>query len=81
MKKLDFKLKLRFLRLARYNHVKRQKRKKCLSVDTRRKFVKPDERIYAPVNFSLTQGNGVQFVKFLKAVAHRVLIQQKKEFR
>jgi len=64
--------------LARYNHVKRQKRKKCLSVDTRRKFVKPDERIYAPVNFSLTQGNGVQVVKFLKAVAHRVLIQQKK---
>ena len=77
MKKLDVSLKLRLIRLAKYSERKHKKRKKLKYVPIKKRFVHPLERINAPTRFNLTNGDGVEVVKFLKAVANRVLNQQK----
>ncbi len=77
MKKLDVNLKLRLFRLAKYSEEKRKKRKKLKYVSIKKRFIQPLDRINAPIRFNLTNGDGVEVVKFLKAVANRVLNQQK----
>ncbi len=77
MKKLEVSLKLRLLRLAKYSERKRKKRKKLKFVSVKKRFVKPLDKINAPIRFDLTNGDGVEVVKFLKAVANRVLNQKK----
>lgn len=77
MKKLTSSAKLRLFRLASYSERKRKKRKKLKYTSVKNRFVKPLERISAPIKFNLTNGDGVEVVKFLKAVSNRVLNQKK----
>ena len=77
MKKPCEYLWLRQTRLARYGLRKQHKRKNRRRVSPSAKYVRPGELIKAPVKFNLTRGAGVEVVKFLRAVAHRVLVDQK----
>jgi hypothetical protein len=77
MKKADYDFILRLGRLARYSFKKLKKRNKRKYIPVKKRYVKPFNLINAPVEFSLTRGNGVQVVKFIKAISHRVLVQQK----
>ncbi len=77
MKRPTQYLKLRQKRLARYRSFERHRRKNKCQVRVENKYVNPDELIKAPVSFNLILGAGQQVVKFLRAVARRVLIDKK----
>lgn len=75
MKQPSTYLRKRLIRLAQYSIIKRQKE---LKIKTRKiVFIAPADVIKAPIRFCLTRGLGVEVVKFLKAVANRVLKQGK----
>lgn len=68
-------LRDRLIRLARYSFARQIKR-----VGKRKKinsYISPRETIKAPLRFCLTKGLGIDVVKFLKAVANRVLKVEK----
>lgn len=78
MKKPSEYLWCRQARLANRKLRKQQKRKNRRRIAPSAKYVRPGEVIKAPVKFNLTLGAGIEVVKFLRAVTHRVLIEQKK---
>lgn len=72
LKRPTYYLKLRHQRLSRYA-ASRIKRCKCRKIYQPFLYVRPGSTINAPVKFDLTNGVGVKVVKFLRAVAVRVL--------
>ena len=63
--------------MTRYKIRKHHKRNNKKRVKPSAKYVRPGELIKAPIKFNLTRGAGIDVVKFLRAVAHRVLINKK----
>lgn len=74
MKKPTVELWCRQKRVARYRFDERQRRRGKTHVPASHKFVRPGSLIKAPPAFNLTRGAGVTVVKFLRAVAHAVLV-------
>ncbi len=75
MKKPTSYLWLRQGRIARYRFVERKKRRGKHQIPISNRFVRPDGIIKAPSAFNIVRGAGVEVVKFLRAVSHRVLIE------
>lgn len=73
MKRLSVEWKARQLRIKQYRETSRRRRNGKLRRANYLKYEKPGEVIFAPLNFNLTQGDGVEVVKFLRAVAVAVL--------
>jgi hypothetical protein len=77
MKKPSHQLWDRQRRLARYRMDERKKRFDRHWTPRGQRYVVPGEIIVAPGEFNLIKGGGTEVVKFLRAVADRVLTQSK----
>lgn len=73
LKKPTPKLWDRQERLARYRSHERATRRRRRRGSVATKYVPPGERIRAPGKFDLTLGSGIEVMKFLRAMARRVL--------
>lgn len=80
MKKPTPILWLRQSRIARYRLAERQRRRGKHQIPISNRFVRPDTTIKAPTRFDITLGAGIEVVKFLRAVSHRVLVEIKPVF-
>lgn len=72
MKRPSQYLRKRLIRLSEYRKSQRMRGVKNYRSKSR-SFISPRDVIKAPIRFSLTKGDGVEVVKFLKAVATQVL--------
>lgn len=77
MKKPNSDLFLRQFRIARTRKKERCKRRHKTRPLNGTRFLFPAERIQAPLEFDLTRGSGISVIKFLRAIAARVLGQEK----
>jgi hypothetical protein len=73
MKRPSEYLRIRLIRLSRYSATRRLNRTSKTKAKSN-VYVSPREVIKAPSRFCLTKGLGIEVVKFLKAVANRVLV-------
>ena len=64
-------------RLARYRAEERQRKPRRHRGPRKTNFVTPREVLTAPQRFDITRGSGPEVVKFLRALAARVLDQGK----
>lgn len=76
MKRPNLKLWQRQERLARYRFAERLRRYGKRKVLAGNRFVRPGEVIKAPKSFNLIRGAGLEVGKFLRAVAHSVLVDK-----
>lgn len=76
MKRPTRELIERQARLARYRFDERLKRKGKYRISPENRYVFPGEKIKAPRSFNLIRGAGLEVGKFLRAVAHAVLIDK-----
>lgn len=75
MKKPTPKLWARQARSATYGQKERRRRKRQRQALRAKKYIPPGEEIVAPRRFDLLLGSGKEVVKFLRAIANRVLVQ------
>ena len=66
---------MRQARIAKYRQEERWRRCGLRRTPRAQKYIPPGEEIIAPQKFDLTLGSGNEVVKFLRAVANRVLVQ------
>lgn len=76
MKRPTLRLIERQARLTRYRFEERLKRKSKCHTPSENKYVRPGEVIRAPKAFNLSRGSGLEVGKFLRAIAHAVLINK-----
>lgn len=76
MKRPTLKLWLRQERLARYRLTERIGRSGKRRISPSNRYVRPGELIKAPKSFNLIKGSGLEVGKFLRAVAHSVLVNK-----
>ncbi len=69
-------LRRRHQRLARFRAAERARRAPSPGRLTTRRHIPPGAIIRAPTTFNLTRGAGTEVVRFLRAVARRVLIEK-----
>lgn len=77
MKRPTIKLMERQGRLARYRYEERLNRNGKRRISPENRYVRPGEHIKAPKTFNLTGGAALGVGKFLRAVAHTVLVDKK----